>query len=72
MTWGAYGAQHPSPDNIRWRIVTKRDSGHFGIDADHDAFGAGQKGRPQQDSNLRSRLRRRWTKSFEFARSYCR
>ncbi len=41
MTWGAYGAQHPSPDNIRWRIVTKRDNEHFGIDAGHDAFGAG-------------------------------
>jgi hypothetical protein len=71
MTWGAYGAQHPSPDNIRWRIVTKRDNGHFGIGAGHDAFGAGQKERPQQDSNLRSRLRRRWITSFEFVHLAC-
>ena len=29
MTWAAYGPQHPSQDNIRWRAVTKRDNGHF-------------------------------------------
>ena len=58
MTWAAYGPQRPSQDNIRWRAVTKRDNGHFCETAGQRPFGAGQKGRPQQDSNLRSRLRR--------------
>ena len=58
MTWGAHGAQHPSPDNIRWRPVTKRDNGHLGITAVQGGERAGIRWRPQQDSNLRSRLRR--------------
>jgi hypothetical protein len=58
MTWGAYGAQHPSETSNQWRDVTVRDNGHF-----HETPGQGQKSpthdrRPQQDSNLRSRLRR--------------
>jgi hypothetical protein len=57
MTWAAYGPQRPSQGNIRWRDVT--NNGHFREAAGQRPFGAGQKGRPQQDSNLRSRLRRR-------------
>ena len=58
MIWGAYGAQHPSETSNQWRDVTERDNGHF-----HEPAGQGQKTpthdrRPQQDSNLRSRLRR--------------
>ena len=58
MTWGAYGAQHPSQDNIRWRTVTKRDNGHLGVTAGQGQKSSAHDGRPQQDSNLRSRLRR--------------
>jgi hypothetical protein len=53
--WGAA----PSQNSIPWQAVTKRDNEHFREAAGQRPFDAGQKGRPQQDSNLRSRLRRR-------------
>ena len=56
--WAAYGPQNPSDDGIRWHDVSKAVkqsarvlAGQRPIDAAHDK-------RPQQDSNLRSRLRR--------------
>jgi hypothetical protein len=56
---GAPGGREPSRSGEGWRAVTKRDNGHFDETAGQRPFGAGQEGRPQQDSNLRSRLRRR-------------
>ena len=55
---GAPGGREPSQRGEGWRDVTKRDIGHFGETAGQRPFGAVQKRRPQQDSNLRSRLRR--------------
>ena len=57
-TRGAPGGREPPNRGNKWRAVTKRDNGHFDETAGQRPFGAGQKGRPQQDSNLRSRLRR--------------
>jgi hypothetical protein len=58
VSWGTYGGQSPSPDGIRWHPVSEA------VDrAISEPAGQGQKSpthdkRPQQDSNLRSRLRR--------------
>ena len=58
MTWGAYGAQHPSEHSIRWHGVSEAVNRPIRINAGQGIFGAGNEGRPQQDSNLRTRLRR--------------
>ncbi len=58
MTRGAPGGRGPSQSAGQWQAVTKRDNGHIDITAGQDPVDVGQKKRPQQDSNLRSRLRR--------------
>jgi hypothetical protein len=68
---GTYLGQSPSPGGIQWHAVTKRDNGHF-----NKVPGQGQKSpthdrRPQQDSNLRSRLRRRAVRFVEFMCAIC-
>jgi hypothetical protein len=68
---GAPGGREPSNRGDEWRPVTKRDNGHFRETAGQRPFGAGQEGRPQQDSNLRSRLRKRWITYFEFVHLAC-
>ena len=59
MTPGdARGTRDTSRNGKRWHTVTKRDNGHLSVTPGQSPVNAGQKGRPQQDSNLRSRLRR--------------
>jgi hypothetical protein len=58
MTWGAYGAQHPSEDSVRWRDLSEAVNRPNRINAGPGTLDSGNDGRPQQDSNLRSRLRR--------------
>jgi hypothetical protein len=58
MTRGASGGRDPSNRGGEWRTVTDRDNGHFHVTAGQSPVNLGQNGRPQQDSNLRSRLRR--------------
>ena len=57
MIWGAHGAENPSDGGIRWHDVSEAVNRPNRVPAGQDPVGAGQKGRPQQDSNLRSRLR---------------
>ena len=65
--WAAYGPRNPSEGGISQHPVSETVNRAVGETAGQRPFGAEQKGRPQQDSNLRSRLRRRRTASFEFA-----
>ncbi len=58
MTWGAYGAQHPSDRSIRQHAASENDIDVICIPAGQKAFDRAHDERPQQDSNLRSRLRR--------------
>ena len=58
MTWGAYGAQHPSHGSIWQHHLSENDIHVIYITAGQKPSGAAQDKRPQQDSNLRSRLRR--------------
>jgi hypothetical protein len=58
MIWGAYGAQNPSPGGIRRRDASENDIHVIQITAGQNPYGPATEGRPQQDSNLRSRLRR--------------
>jgi hypothetical protein len=55
---GTYGGQMPSPDGICWHTVTGRNNGHSNVPAGQTRKTPAQTERPQQDSNLRSRLRR--------------
>jgi hypothetical protein len=48
----------PTDGGILWHAVTKRDNGHFRETAGQGRESPAKKKRPQQDSNLRSRLRR--------------
>jgi len=57
MTRGRRGRE-PSRGGDQWRTVTKRDNGHCNETAGQGRKSAGNDKRPQQDSNLRSRLRR--------------
>jgi hypothetical protein len=58
MSWAAYGPQNPSDDGIRWHDVSGDVNQPISVPAGQDRVGAVNDGRPQQDSNLRSRLRR--------------
>jgi CheY-like chemotaxis protein len=58
MTWAAYGPQKPSDSGIRWHAASENDIRVICIPAGHNASGPATERRPQQDSNLRSRLRR--------------
>jgi hypothetical protein len=57
-SWAAYGPQNPSDDGIRWHDMSENANQPSHVLAGQDLVGAGDEGRPQQDSNLRSRLRR--------------
>ena len=59
MIWGAYGAQQPSSGGHGWQPTSENDIRVICITAGHNASGPAPERRPQQDSNLRSRLRRR-------------
>jgi hypothetical protein len=56
--WVAYGPQNPSDDGIRWHDMSESVHQPARETAGQRPVGAGHDGRPQQDSNLRSRLRR--------------
>ena len=58
MIWGAYGAQHPSQASIRQHPLSENDTSVICIPAGQMVFDPASEWRPQQDSNLRSRLRR--------------
>ena len=57
MTRGVRGRE-PSRSGGQWRTVTKHDDGHFHKTAGQRREMPANSERPQQDSNLRSRLRR--------------
>jgi hypothetical protein len=56
--WAAYGPQNPSDDGIRWHDMSSNVNQPARVPAGHSTFDPATDGRPQQDSNLRSRLRR--------------
>ena len=56
--WAAYGPQNPSDDGIRWHEMSENVNQPTRVLAGQDPFDAAHAKRPQQDSNLRSRLRR--------------
>ncbi len=58
MTWGAYGARKLPSDGIRWHDVSEDAIRQNPVPAGQVPVGAASDVRPQQDSNLRSRLRR--------------
>src|ERR1700758_5645586 len=64
MTGGAPGGRggaagrRPTHSGERWRAVTRHDNGHFSETAGQSRERPANEGRPQQDSNLRTRLRR--------------
>ena len=58
MIWGAHGAQNPSQASIRQHPGSENDTDVICVTAGQMAFDRAHDGRPQQDSNLRSRLRR--------------
>ena len=55
---GTYWGRSPSPDGIRQHSVSENDISVIRITAGQMAFDPATEWRPQQDSNLRSRLRR--------------
>ena len=57
-TWAAYGPRNPSEDGIRQRAVSEHVNLAVSETAGQRPSGAAYGKRPQQDSNLRSRLRR--------------
>ena len=71
MNSGTYWGQSPSHGGICWHPVTERDNGHSSVPAGQTRKTPGNNERPQQDSNLRSRLRRRRITSFEFVHPAC-
>ena len=58
MSWAAYGPQKPSSDGLRSHHASENDIGVICVPAGHNTSGPASEKRPQQDSNLRSRLRR--------------
>jgi hypothetical protein len=68
MTRSAQGAQKPSNGGDRRPSVSENDTHVICVTAGQGPFGAGNDKRPQQDSNLRSRLRRPPTPSYELVR----
>jgi hypothetical protein len=56
--WAAYGPQNPSDRGICWHDMSGNVNQPARVPAGQPPVGAGYDGRPQQDSNLRSRLRR--------------
>ena len=58
MTWGTYGGWNPSQDGIRWHDVSEDVFRAVSVPAGQMEVGAATDRRTQQDSNLRTRLRR--------------
>jgi hypothetical protein len=58
MTWGAYGARKLPSDGIRRHDVSEDVIRQNPVPAGQGTVGTASTVRPQQDSNLRSRLRR--------------
>ena len=58
MTGSAQGAQNLSHRDDRRQTVSENDTGVICVNAGQKAFDPATEWRPQQDSNLRSRLRR--------------
>jgi hypothetical protein len=56
--WAAYRPQKPSSDGISWRDVSEAVNQPVSVPAGQSDVGADSTMRPQQDSNLRTRLRR--------------
>ena len=56
--WAAYGPQNPSDDGIRWHDLSEDVKKPARVLAGQRPIDAASDVRPQQDSNLRSRLRR--------------
>ena len=59
---GTHGARNPAPSGIGWRDVTPAGTVGIRVIAGERPIGPGNEKRPQQDSNLRTRLRRALTK----------
>jgi hypothetical protein len=55
---GTHRGRNPSRDDIRWHGASENDISVIYIPAGQDTISADSTMRPQQDSNLRSRLRR--------------
>ncbi len=58
MTWATPGPQKPSEHGIAWHPMSEAVNRAASVPAGQDAIDADSTMRPQQDSNLRSRLRR--------------
>ena len=71
MTWSAPGPRNPSKDGIQRHDVSEPAIERFSVPAGQTPFNPPSDGRPQQDSNLRSRLRSPAARSSEFAASTC-
>ena len=56
--WGGYGARNLSEDGYRCRLLSEAQIGRSKVAPAQKGFAAGCGRRPQQDSNLRTRLRR--------------
>jgi hypothetical protein len=55
---GTYWGRNPSRDDIRWHGASENDIRVIRVPAGQARIGADSTRRPQQDSNLRTRLRR--------------
>jgi hypothetical protein len=56
--WAAYGPQNPSSGGVRWHPMSETVNQAARVPAGQAGIGADSTMRPQQDSNLRTRLRR--------------
>ena len=57
-TWGTHGARNTASGGVGWHHVSSAGTIAVRVVAGERPIGPGKKKRPQQDSNLRSRLRR--------------
>ena len=71
MNSGTHRGRSPSDDGIQRHDVSKAVSQPTSETAAQGQEKPVKTKRPQQDSNLRSRLRRRWITSFEFVHLAC-
>jgi len=71
VSWGTHGGQSPSSGGIRWHSPSGNDISVILVPAGQRPFGAAHAKRPQQDSNLRSRLRSPAVRSSEFVHPTC-
>ena len=68
---GAYWAWNLSEGGVRCRLLSEPTIGLSEVTPAQEGYAAGTKKRPQQDSNLRTRLRRPPSQSSELVRLTC-